>query len=208
MASPELNEMEEQWRDEEDERSSSAREMPGPSDAGPSNPQIEIPVSTISQDTIWDNLVQKNVSLEGSLRNRILRLKESPFLLGKAADQYWSDLKLELAEAPSQGEYNRLIDFESRDLLIRELKQESLDLFNQILAEHPTLREKAPYDPEECLVDFLDEKEKELCRERDPVKRDEQHIAFLREILKESRRLGPESYYVKEIVDPRLSWER
>ncbi|MFS7967921.1 hypothetical protein Hanom_Chr09g00791541 [Helianthus anomalus] len=120
MASPELKEMEEQLIDEEDERSSSAHEMPLPSDAGPSNlAPISIPISTISQDTIWDNL-------------------------GKTVDQYWSDIKLELAEAPSQREYNRLIDFENRDLLIRELKHESLTLLNKMLIEYPTLREKGP----------------------------------------------------------------
>ncbi|KAI3664741.1 hypothetical protein L1987_89477 [Smallanthus sonchifolius] len=120
MASPELREMQEQWRDEEDERSSSAREMPGPSNAGPSNPApISIPVSAISQDLIWGNLVQNNFSLETSLRNRILRLNKSPFLLGKT---------------------------------------------------YPTLREKAPYNPEECLIDFLNEKE-ELTPEWDPVKK-------------------------------------
>lgn len=178
MKSPEFRAMVDQCRDEENEGSSSARGVPGPSNAGPSNPEpLSIPISTISQDIIWDKLVQKNFSIEGSLRNRILRLKGSPFLLGKTADQYWSDLKLELAEAPSQREYNRLIDFENRDLLIRELKQDNLNLLNQILTEHPTLREKAPYNPEECLIDFLNEKE-ELTPEQDPVKRDEQNIAF------------------------------
>ena len=208
MASPELKEMEEQWRDEEDERSSSAREMPGPPDAGPSNPApISIPISTISQDTIWDNLVQKNFSLEASLRNRVLRLKHSPFLLGKTVDQYWSDIKLELAEAPSQREYNRLIEFENRDLLIRELKHESLTLLNKMLTEYPTLREKAPYNPEECLIDFLNEKE-ELTPEWDPVKKDEQNISLLKDILRDCKIHGSKSYYIKEILDARLPWER
>jgi hypothetical protein len=119
----------------------------------------------------------------------------------------WADLKLELAEAPSQREYNRLIDFENRDLLIRELKQDNLNLLNQILTEHPTLREKAPYNPEECLIDFLNEKE-ELTPAQDPVKRDEQNIAFLKEILKDSRIHGPKSYYIKTVLDARLPWER
>ncbi|KAI3666457.1 hypothetical protein L1987_89029 [Smallanthus sonchifolius] len=79
MASPELREMQEQWRDEEDERSSSAREMP----------------------------------------------------------------------------------------------------------EYPTLREKAPYNPEECLIDFLNEKE-ELTPEWDPVKKDERNLALLKDLIKDS----------------------
>ncbi|KAI3668562.1 hypothetical protein L1987_88441 [Smallanthus sonchifolius] len=119
MASPELREMQEQWRDEEDERSSSAREMPGPSNAGPSNPApISIPVSAISQDLIWGNLVQNNFSLETSL-------------------------------------------------------------------QYPTLREKAPYNPEECLIDFLNEKE-ELTPEWDPVKKDERNLALLKDLIKDS----------------------
>ncbi|XP_022033101.1 uncharacterized mitochondrial protein AtMg01280-like [Helianthus annuus] len=159
--------------------------MSGPSNARPSNPApISISISTISQDTIWDNLVQKNFSLEASLRNRVLRLKHSPFLLGKTVDQYWSDIKLELAEAPSQREYNRLIEFENKDLLIRELKHESLTLLNKMLTEYPTLQEKAPYNPEECLIDFLNEKE-ELTPEWDPVKKDEQNISLLKDILRD-----------------------
>ncbi|KAI3666660.1 hypothetical protein L1987_88822 [Smallanthus sonchifolius] len=119
MASPELREMQEQWRDEEDERSSSAREMPGPSNAGPSNPApISIPVSAISQDLIWGNLVQNNFSLEN-------------------------------------------------------------------IPPVSTLREKAPYNPEECLIDFLNEKE-ELTPEWDPVKKDERNLALLKDLIKDS----------------------
>lgn len=218
MASPKLREMQElvSHLRYENEASSSAREMAGPSNAGPSNPgPISIPISTISQDLIWEKLVEKNFSLESSLRNRILGLKQSPFLLDKTVDQYWSDIKIELDEAPSQREYNRLIDFENRDLLIRELKHESLSLFNKTLTEYPALRENAPYNPEECLIDFLNEKEDFNENETsfthlvdDPEEKEKRLLEFLNKVIQDFRRHGKNSAYIKEILDKRLPWEK
>lgn len=72
--------------------------------------------------------VVQNVSFESSIRNRIVRLiqENSPFLLDKSALQYFSYLQRELEEATSQSEYNRILDFENRDLQIREMKTASL----------------------------------------------------------------------------------
>lgn len=70
------------------------------------------------------------------------------------------------------------------------------------------LRENAPYNPEECLIDFLTQKEEELTPERDPVKRDEKHLKLLKDILKDCRIHGPKSCYIKEMIDSRLPWER
>ena len=98
-----------------------------------------------------------NESLEASMRNRIVRLEEdfSPYLLDKAKGGYWSLIKHELHNASSQREYNIIIEFENRDLLIRERKHECLRLFNQVLAQHPTLTDLAPYNPQEVFDDFL-----------------------------------------------------
>ncbi|GJY25189.1 hypothetical protein Tco_0399915 [Tanacetum coccineum] len=61
-----------------------------------------------------------NRSFEASMRNRILRLEQddSPYLLGKAKGTYWSDIRLMLEHAPSQNEYNRLLEFENALLII------------------------------------------------------------------------------------------
>nr|GEX47381.1 ATPase subunit 4 [Tanacetum cinerariifolium] len=44
-----------------------------------------------------------NLSFEASMRNRILRLEQddSPYLLGKVKETYWSDIRLMLEHAPS-----------------------------------------------------------------------------------------------------------
>nr|QCQ81884.1 hypothetical protein [Ammopiptanthus mongolicus] len=108
--------------------------------------------------------VVQDRSLESSLRNRIVRLERdnSPFLLDKAKGEYWAHIKTELDQAPSQDEYNRLLDFENRDLQIREKKHDCLSLFQQVLAHHPALAEQAPYNPQEALMDFFNERRDQL----------------------------------------------
>ncbi|KAC9268304.1 hypothetical protein E3N88_46070 [Mikania micrantha] len=123
-----------------------------------------------------------NGSLESSMRNRIARLEqgESPYLLDKAKGKYWSDIKVALDHAPSQREYNWLLEFENRDLQIRELKHEALRLFQEVLAQNPALADQAPYKPREVFDDFL-------SRERDQIDllnediptRDNRELAFL-----------------------------
>jgi len=72
-----------------------------------------------------------NNSLESSIKNRIVALENANtiFLLDKERGVYWSEIKGALDQAPSQREYNQLLDFENRDLRIRELKHECYSLF-------------------------------------------------------------------------------
>ena len=64
---------------------------------------------------------------------------KSPFLLDKAKVLYWENIKKELDNASSKRESNQLLDFESRDLQIRELKHECFALFQEVLSRHPSL---------------------------------------------------------------------
>lgn len=99
----------------------------------------------------------QNVSLESSIRNRIVRLENqnSIFLLDKEKGSYWSEVKMALDQASSQREYNQVISFENRDLQIRELKHECYSLFQGVLSEHPGLAENAAYNPKEAFFDVL-----------------------------------------------------
>ncbi|WJZ97204.1 hypothetical protein VitviT2T_015828 [Vitis vinifera] len=108
--------------------------------------------------------IVKNSSLKSSIKNRILRLErdQTPFLLDKEKGEYWNNIQTALDQAPSQKEYNRLLEFENRDLQIRELKHECCSLFQQVLSENPALAEKAAYNPQEALIDFFDERRAEL----------------------------------------------
>jgi hypothetical protein len=104
--------------------------------------------------------VVPNASLEASLHNRVQRLERdnSPFLLDKAKGDYWQSVKLGLEQAASQSEYNSLLDFESRDLQIREQRHNCLSFFQVVLSQHPSLAEEAPYNPKEAFLDFLDQR--------------------------------------------------
>lgn len=137
-----------------------------------------------------------NSSLEASMRNRIARLEGdgSPYLLDKEKGNYWSDIKVELDNAPSQGEYKRLLEFESRDLQIRELKHECLRLFEEVLNQNPPLADQAPYKPQEAFNDFLGQHRDQLDQrelEVDVVERDKEEIKFLYIVRQGLKKDGP-----------------
>lgn len=148
--------------------------------------------------------VVNNASLESSMRNRIVRLEQdnSPYLLDKAKGEYWTQIKQQLDHIHSQDEYNRFIEFENRDLQIRERKQECLRLFNHVLAKHPPLEGLAPYNPQEALNDFLDEHRQEVDKRvhLEVEKGDREHIAFLEKLLSDLKNSGPDA--VKRIFYP------
>lgn len=68
----------------------------------------------------------RNASLEASLRNRIQNLENanSILLLQESPGGHWEAVKQSLFQASSQLSDNELLDFENRDLRIRELKHE------------------------------------------------------------------------------------
>lgn len=147
-----------------------------------------------------------NTSLEESMRQRIGRLEkdQSIFLLGKSWGAYWGDIKQALDNAPSQGEFQRLLAFENRDLQIRELKHDCLHLFQDVLIHNPALAENAAYNPQEAFVDFLeeirDELEKVLVkqgRDWDIPYRDHCELKFLKKVYIDLERHGPNSKFIK-----------
>ncbi|KAH7511594.1 hypothetical protein FEM48_ZijujMtG0001300 (mitochondrion) [Ziziphus jujuba var. spinosa] len=147
----------------------------------------------------------RNVSLEMSLRNRISLLEEEHtlFLLDKERGEYWADIKTSLDQAPSQSEYNRILDFESRDLQIREKKHSVFALYQHMRMEHPDLVERAAYNYKEALMDFFEEKRNELDThlvEWSSVERDRREIQFLNEVENDLRSRGPHSIYMNRIL--------
>lgn len=144
--------------------------------------------------------VVQNASLESSMRNRIVRLEQdnSHYLLDKAKGEYWAHIKEELNHASSQRDYNRVLEFENRDLQIRERKHECLCLFNDVLSHHPTLSDQAPYHPQEAFDDFLDQHRDRLDRLGLQVwERDRLELHFLGKVGQGLKEGGPA--YVREI---------
>ena len=142
-----------------------------------------------------------NRSFESSMQNRILRLEQddSPYLLGKAKGTYWSDIRLQLEHAPSQKEYNRLLEFENKDLQIRELQHECLRLFEGVLKQNPPLANQVPYNPEEAFNDFLN-KDYDQRDQLFPAlicDRDGKELYFLGDVRQRLKNEGPA--YVIEI---------
>jgi len=147
--------------------------------------------------------VVPNASLEASLHNRVQRLERdnSPFLLDKAKGDYWQNVKLGLEQAASQSEYNCLLDFESRDLQIRERRHNCLSIFQEVLSRHPSLAEEAPYNPKEAFMDFLDQRRDLLDQQQHglPVwKRDALELNLLDKVRQGLQDGGPA--YVKEKI--------
>lgn len=147
--------------------------------------------------------VTHNSGLESSMHNRIsfLEAQKSIFLLDKEKGVFWTEIKGELDNCSSQKEYNRLLDFESRDLQIREQKHFAYCRFQNILAQHPALAANAVYNPEEAFVDFLNEKRDELdLLGGDVVVRDQRELHFLNEVSQDLRMHGPNSPYLRSIL--------
>ena len=146
--------------------------------------------------------IRPNESLEASMRGRILKLS-AQFLLDKETGQYWDDLKIALKNGSSQREYNRLLDFEHRDLLIREKKNECFTLFQEVLSQHPALRDDAAYDPTESFFYFFSEKRDSLDQENPdchPADKDRMEIKFLEEVNDNLRARGHRSIYIKRLL--------
>lgn len=146
-----------------------------------------------------------NSSFESSIRSRIRRLGDDSriFLLDKETGEYWKEVKATLDQAPTQEEYRRLLEFENRDLQIRELKHSCFSQFRQVLSEQPALKENAAYDPEEALIDFFDEKRDGLDKTHlkwSPEQRDKEEIEFITRVEKDIRERGPDSHYITEIL--------
>lgn len=157
--------------------------------------------------------IVRNFSFEASLRSRVFTLEKAGtlFLFEKEAGLYWNEVKATLDQAPSQIEYNRLLEFENRDLRIRELKHACLIRFQQVLSENPHLTEGAPCNPQENLMDFFDAKWAELEAGTEALRgipggvavRDQRELTFLSTLEQNLRERGPNSPYVREILSNR-----
>ena len=148
--------------------------------------------------------ITQNSSLESSLHQRIIALENenSPFLLGKEKGEYWREVKSELTNSSSQSEYNLLVDFENRDLEIRERKHSCYRHFSRILDQEPSLSENFGYNSQEVLIDFLNEKRTKLDEMGgDVVVRDRREITFLTQLADDLQRHGRHSKYMKEILN-------
>nr|YP_010598254.1 ATP synthase F1 subunit 1 [Psychotria serpens]UIG86754.1 ATP synthase F1 subunit 1 [Psychotria serpens] len=147
--------------------------------------------------------VNHNIGLEASMRNRILRLENenSIFLLDKERGEYWGEIRTKIESCSSQSEYNRDLEFEHRDLQLRELKHSCYSLFHQVLAEHPSLSENSPYAPKELFIDFLDEKRKELDEQGgDVLIKDLRELDFLTRMRQNLQRDGRNADCIRTIL--------
>lgn len=149
--------------------------------------------------------VTPDLGLESSMRNRIRILEDSnsPFLLGKERGIYWGEIKESLENAPSQKEYFRILDFESRDLQIREKKHSSYEVFRRVLLQNPFFEEAASYSPHEAFCDFVSERRDALEASHpghSPAEVDRLEIVFLNQVQKDLLRRGIKSVYINQIL--------
>jgi len=156
------------------------------SSPSPANSEDSFDLQVLSEP--WP--VNHNLAFECSLQNRIRTLENenSIFLLDKEKGEYWREVKKELDACTSQKEYNRVIDFENRDLQIREQRHKCLSIFQQILRENPALADRAVYNPQSAFVDFLEDKRTEIDEQGGiPLERDRRELTFLSELSHDLR---------------------
>lgn len=146
-----------------------------------------------------------NASFESSLHQRIQRLENenTSFLLDKVKGEYWTDIKRDLDLAPSQLEYNRLLEFENRDLQIREHKHACYALLQETLKKHPYLLENAVQsDPTDALLSFFQETREELDEDFPQASHlaDREEMRILVKVYKNIREEGPKSFWVNKFL--------
>ncbi|CAF2270483.1 unnamed protein product [Brassica oleracea var. botrytis] len=130
---------------------------------------------------------------------RLLEAANSPFLLGKEKGEYWAEIKESLRNSSYQREYYRGLDFENRDLLIRERKHSCYEVFREILLRNPSLEEAAAYPPQENFISFLNEKRDALDVSHpghSPAEVDRLEILFLKEVEKDLVKNGSGSIHI------------
>lgn len=178
--------------------------LPGPSSPAASSASTEdsFGVQVISEP--WD--VTPNLGLECSIRNRIVRMENanSIFLLDKEKGQYWSDIKAELTACYSQKEYNLRLEFENRDLQIREIQTECYSLLKKIIIINPDLMSNAQYEaPDIAIKEFCDETRADLEAEDQhrlgfhSGDTDRAELEIYRKVARDLDQNGPQSFYFK-----------
>ncbi|YP_010185126.1 hypothetical protein LI410_mgp058 (mitochondrion) [Apium graveolens] len=152
----------------------------------------------------------RNSGLETSIQKRIFSLQPDlkqdplcPYLLGHSSVDYWKEVKEALLSNSSQREYSRLLQFEARDLEMRELKNECSSLFHSILSANPDLANKTPYKPQEVFDDFLDAYRDRIEKEvglGPVIEKDKQELHFLHS-LKKTLKEGSSAYtFIKKQI--------
>lgn len=114
----------------------------------------------------------------------------------------WGEIQESLHNSPDQREYFRLLDFENRDLQIREQKHSCLQVFRGVLLRNPYFEERAAYSPQEAFCDFLNERREALDISNpgsSPAEMDRLEIRSLGQVEKDLLRRGGESIHIKQL---------
>ena len=150
----------------------------------------------------------RNISLETSIRNRlrILEGKESRFLLGMSAEEFWErEVKQNLDESLTQNQYNWRLDFQSRYCQIMEKRHLLSEGVLHIFKGDRNLQANAPSDLIECIFDFCtylrDKINENEARSSTEEERDHMELSFLDLIVEDIKRHGPSSPYIRNILD-------
>lgn len=94
------------------------------------------------------------------------------------------------------------MDFENRDLQIREKRHACYEVFRGVLFKTPYLEETAAYSPLEAFSYFLNERRDVLDSSHPghcPAEVDRLEIHFLGQVEKDLLKHGNESIYIKKL---------
>jgi hypothetical protein len=166
--------------------------------------------------------VTRDFGLESSIRGRITSLENSNcvFLLDKPRGDFWNQIREGLESCTTQKEYNALINFENRDLQVREQGHSCYVVWGQLLSEHPALAGRAAYDPLESIRDFFNEQRDSIDRQYHlnlvgpqnsnllgpqdqffkPSGVDMEEVLLLQEVERDLRDRGVNSVYIRRLL--------
>ena len=151
----------------------------------------------------------RNISLETSIRNRlrILQEKDSRFLLGMSAEEFWKrEVKDALAQRKTLNEYNVELDLQSAYLQIKERGHDLSERVLHIVQGDPNLQANAPSDLRECIFHFCTDpeifkNENEAHTGSSLAERNRMELSFLDKVVEDIKRHGPSSSYIRDILD-------
>lgn len=135
-------------------------QAPHPGTAAPeasaAPPELSIPVS-------------RNQSLESSLFQRVRALedKDSIFIRWDKKGDYWNFVQATLKSQSTQLDYNFQLELESKDLQLRELRDQAASLLKGELSHHPEiLNRSGETNPDETLFYFFNENTEKIDESR------------------------------------------
>ena len=180
-------------------------------------PQAHHPSPDIPEASDAYTNLSRNNSFEASLFNRIKALQNKNSIFIQWDGNYLDDVKNNLQSQVTQKEYNLKLEFESRELQLRELRDQAASLLKIELSRHQQiLEENTGTHINDSLFDFFDDLTQKIeksfghddNRKKKILMIDNIEMARLSHIIKDLKEKGSTSSTFRKIVESYFSSEK